>query len=719
MSKVTVLGYAPVMDEVIDTLQRADVLEIEAHPYQELATVDVAPDDARLRDLDEQAADAHFVRDFLRRYHKSEQPFSAFVTEKFHLDRDEYLGLHFDTRFKRLYRETVDISNRMAAAERERARLVALAHDLEPWADFRLEIGRWKGTDRTTLFTGTVPASEGVKIRAALRDELDAVTVTELGPVGDRQAWVVIAHKSCAEEVRSFLARTDFTEVSFPGLIDYPAEERAAAFEHVARIDAEVAELAEKGAALSEENYLHAVALVQAIESERDRLLVRRDFASTERTFVICGWVRESRSAELEAALARFAVAVDLTLAAPGEDDRPPVELDNPRWLRPLEVLTDLYGRPAYGDLDPTPLLAPFFLLFFAICISDVGYGAMLIGGAWAVKSKLDVTAGVKRFCTLLQYGGAVAMFVGVLFGSYFALPVDVLPPFLQSLQVLDPLGELTTFLLITMVLGVIQVFFGVFIAAYDAFRRGDPSEAVFGQLSTIFLFACIAAMVVTGQGVWLSVGLVGTMLMQGRAIQAAVGSSERPTWDRALGVLWLLVALAAAFMMGLASVWTWLGILAGASIVLAIVSKSARAAVLGLLGGAYAVYGMSAFVGDILSYTRLAALGLSGALVGYVFNLLAGLVMAPAMELMGAGGVNILWGVLIAAFSATVFVVGHTFNVVINLLGAFVHPARLQFVEFFSKFYEAGGRVFRPFGRRTEHLVLEAGGAGSEGGAG
>jgi len=343
----------------------------------------------------------------------------------------------------------------------------------------------------------------------------------------------------------------------------------------------------------------------------------------------------------------------------------------------------------------------------------------MLIVGAMLIRNRLDVAPGVKRFLNLIALGGIGAIVFGVAFASYFALPLDLLPPVLANLQVLDPLNELTTFLLFTLVLGIIQVFFGVLIAAYDAFRRGDPQEAVFGQLSTIFMFAMIAAYAVTGQAILLSVGLVGTMLMQGRSIQSALGDAERPVWDRAIGWVWLVSVVGSTILMGFGQVGLGLAIIGGASVVGAIVSKTARGAVLGMLGGAYAVYGMSAFVGDTLSYTRLAALSLSGALVGLVFNVLAGLVWGPASALFQSGGISILYGALVALSAAAIFVVGHVFNVVINLLGAFVHPARLQFVEFFSKFYEAGGQPFAPFSVRSENLVLEAGVAGSEGGAG
>lgn len=718
MLKVTVFGYRPVMGDVVESLQRAGVLQVDAHST-ELPVFEVAPDDERLRALDEQLADIRFITQYLGRFRRNEQPFSMFVSEKFHVDAERYLALEFDDAFRSLYEQLVEMSDRVAHAEREIVRLRALVRDLTPWKAFRLQIAQWKGTEHTVLFTGTVPASESRAIRSNLRERVSEVTVEELAAIGDRQAWVVVAHRSVEAEVRSALASTDFTEVSFPGLADYAAEEIAGAEALIAEHESAIVSAEESSAELAAERYAQAVALEQMVESDRDRLLAQRDFGKTSHIFVIQGWIRADRKAELDVALAEFEDAVDLTLSEPGEDDEPPVELDNPKWLRPYEVLTDLYGRPGYRGIDPTVLMAPFFTLFFGICIGDVGYGAMLAIACYLIKTRIDVAPGVKRFMDLMIYGGFAGIACGVGFGSYFAVPIDKIPPFLARLQLLDPLAELPKFLLFTMILGVVQVFAGVVVAAYDAFRNGDPKGAVFGQLSTLFLFACIAVFVLTGQGVWMSLGLVGTMMMQGGALEAALGDRSRPVWDRMIGWLWLASMAAAIVLMGFVSVGNGLLVLFGASVVGGIFSKTARSAVIATLAGAYAVYGMSGFAGDILSYTRLAALGLSGSLVGFVFNLLAGLVWAPAMSLFDKGGAGIVFGAIVAVLAALVFVVGHVFNVVINLLGAFVHPARLQFVEFFGKFYEAGGRVFTPLRFRSESLVLEAGAAGSDGGAG
>jgi V/A-type H+-transporting ATPase subunit I len=269
-----------------------------------------------------------------------------------------------------------------------------------------------------------------------------------------------------------------------------------------------------------------------------------------------------------------------------------------------------------------------------------------------------------------------------------------------------------------------VQVFFGVGVAAYDAFRRGDPGAAIFEQVSTIFLFAMIgvcawayaAGSPVLGQAA-LVIGLLGTMLMQGRTLEAALGEAERPVWDRAFGWAWLTVMLGWVVSLAFGGPGFLLWVLLGVTVVGLFVAKTVRKAVVSFLGGAYAVYGMSAFVGDILSYTRLAALGLSGALVGMVFNLLAKLVWDPVGSLFSSGGIGYLWGAVALVGAIGVFVVGHVFNVVINLLGAFVHPARLQYVEFFSKFYEGGGRPLAPFKFVTRSVVLGAGESGVKGG--
>lgn len=725
MSRVEVLGHGSVLHEVVTALQRAGAVQVEAAP-EGLETAALAPDGDTLRHLDELAADARFVRDILGRFHKPSQPFAAFVSEKFHLGLDEFASLDAEGVLLPLYRLCSELADRQAAAQREKTRLTAVVKGLAPWLGVHLQISRWKGTEHVVLIAGTVPATDAARVRQALRDATPLASVAEFGSDHARNAWIVLAHASEADLVRSTLAASRFCETSFAGLENYPAEESARAVARIRELDVTLADVERELRAIADDRYDDAVALVEALDSHEAAAHVLDRFGRTERAFVVTGWVRSSRGEELRSALAPWADDLDVTLREPRDDENPPVELDNPRILQPFEALTDLYGRPGYREIDPTPLLAPFFLLFFAICIGDVGYGAMLIVACWLVKTRLDVAPGVKRFMDLMMLGGAGAMVIGVLFASYFALPVEMLPGFLRSLQVLDPLAQLQTFLIVTIGLGVTQVFFGVGVAAYDAFRRGDAATAVFEQLSTIFLFAMIGVCswaYASGNGTLgratLVIGLLGTMLMQGRTLEAALGQEGAPGWDRVLGWTWLAAVIVWTLSLAFGGPGVVLWVVLGLTIVGLFVSKTVRKAVVSFLGGAYAVYGMSGFLGDILSYTRLAALGLSGALVGMVFNVLAGMVWEPVGSLWGSGGLGWLLAAIALVSAVAIFVVGHTFNVVINLLGAFVHPARLQFVEFFSKFYEGGGRPLKPFSFATRSVVLGAGESGVKEGVG
>jgi V/A-type H+-transporting ATPase subunit I len=706
MLRATVVAHKAAVEDIIDRLQAAGALEVSTMPY-ELAPALTPEDEERLQRLDEQIADAKFVVEVLGKHRKDERPFSAFVSEKIHLDAERFEALEPNAEFQALYRECLTITDKIASGERERERLKHLVAEIEPWHDLHVQVERLRDTAQVRLMTGTVPASQGAAIRQRLREVSPLISVEELGPVGSRAAWVVLAHRTVVDETRAALAATAYRDVTFPeGVTGYPAEEIAIALERIEAIERERDLLEERLRELAQDRYRDIVALQEALVSERDAVASRGLMGATERTVVVTGWVLAKRRAELESSLSAVSDLVDWELRDPLSEEEPPVALENPRLIKPFELLTDLYGRPKYRDIDPTPLLAPFFLLFFAICIGDVGYGLMLIAGFWYIKNRIDVAPGVKRFCDLMMLGGAGAIVTGVAFGSYFALDYDVVRAVVPVPRLLDPLGELTTFLLLTVVIGIVQVFFGVLVAAYDAARRGDHASAVSQQLSTILLAALIGvAAAVPGAAGW--------------ALEAALARDEAvPGWDRALGVAWVALFLAwlgALAFDGPAAVG-WM--LAGGTALGLSLSRSVRRAVVGLLGGAYAVYSMTSFLGDILSYTRLAALGLSGSLVGMVFNILAKLVWSGAAGLFSKGPAGIVFGAVVAVLAGFVFVGGHTFNVVINLLGAFVHPARLQFVEFFSKFYGNGGKPFLPLSYKTQAVVLHPAGAQQEGGA-
>lgn len=715
MLKVTAFSHGSVTDDLVEVLRRSGVLDIAPDEHELPAPADPGTD-ARLRELDELIADAQFTASFLGRFHEVDAPFSAFISEKFHVPEADYYALAADEAFVALYRECETIADRLATIGRQREHLRMLIEDLRPWESLRLQISRWQGTEHVVLFTGTVPATDGPAIRQQLRETVAEVSIEELGPVGSRQAWVVMAHRAHVDEVRSLLNLTSFAEVSFPELSNYPAEEIGLAAARLESLAADEERLTARARALEAEHYTHAVTLAERLIAEREALTVRERFGATERVVVVTGWVAAKRRAALEAALEPLAASVDLTFAEPGPEDEPPVELDNPRILRPFELLTDLYGLPRYREMDPTPLLAGFFWVFFGMALGDVGYGIVLGAVAWLIKTKLDVAPGVKRFMDLLMYGSVAAMVFGVLTGSYFAITVENLPAFLQSAIVIDPMQDILVALGISIALGVVHVVFGISLGASVDIRSGDWDSAIAGGLSTLWLLAALGVVGMAALGVLpgevmmpaLLLGVVVTFVLKGRAYAAPGRAEGAPVWQKALGWAWLALLLAWATALAVGGPAAPVGIaLAGLSVA-GLALPAVRAAILAVLLGVYETYGMMSLVSDFLSYTRLTALGLASVLVGQVMNMLAGMV-AP----MNVGPVPLGW-----ALAAAILVVGHGVNVAINLLGAFVHPTRLQFVEFFSKFYQGGGRKHAPFVPYTKSVVLHPATRGQEGGA-
>ncbi len=397
---------------------------------------------------------------------------------------------------------------------------------------------------------------------------------------------------------------------------------------------------------------------------------------------------------------------------------------------RPFEALTRLYGYPSHDELDPTVVMGPFFFIFFGMALGDAGYGLVLALACWWGIRHFDLQGNVKNFLHLMMYGGLASVLVGIVTGGYFGIDVNDLPRFLRSLMLIDPLSQAMEFMIVAIILGIIQVLLGIVLEAYDAARHGDWDVALFDQATTVVvlvtaIFSFVGWITDTVAGtlppltqaiygpslVGLGASAAALVLLQGRVhegfrpgLVALAGSNAEDVKARGLAKVRLDGALGFGLLVAL---YSWIatfffaGILhgvAGWALLLfgvagIVFSPLARSSLGGTFSGLFNLYGMSGFIGDFLSYARLMAIGLATVLIGMVINLLAKMIL-PAPY------VGILFGVLL-------LVVGHTFNLVINLLGAFVHPTRLQFVEFFGKFYDDGGEPFSPLAIRTKHLIF------------
>jgi V/A-type H+-transporting ATPase subunit I len=485
------------------------------------------------------------------------------------------------------------------------------------------------------------------------------VVVAPFSPHEGRDTLLLLFPRSREREIDPLFEGVDAESVDLSFLTGRPDTMVREIDEAVAGMDRLLAEAEEERRGLTPER--PAVELLHDIEHAAvTRRAVVAGGDRTETVVCLDGWVAARDEPALERALAQRFPTVVLQILPAGEEI-PPVRLRNSAIVRPFEVVTELFGRPQPTEFDPTPLLAPFFIIFFGLCITDAAYGILLALFSWLLL-RWGSTRGVDgRFFRLMLYGGVSTAILGAITGGWLGDIQNRLPAFLapvghllNSLVVFSPLDQPMTFMILSLVLGFLQIQTGLAIKVIGLLRAGSTTEALLSAFPWFLLIPALCG------------------------------------WATAS-----FLPAAAPFVPGFKLVAAG----AAASILLyggpGIRNPFAR-----IGAGLYALYGASAYLGDLLSYLRLVALGLSTGVIGMVVNLLAGM-------LAGLGVIGWVPALIL-------LVAGHSFNLAINLLGAYIHTSRLQYVEFFPKFFHGGGTPFSPLaynGRFTTQRIATEGG--------
>ena len=356
-------------------------------------------------------------------------------------------------------------------------------------------------------------------------------------------------------------------------------------------------------------------------------------------------WAKEEDKEALEKQIAKLSKDIQITTLKLEENENPPVVLENRKSIRPFEYVTEIFGLPKANEIDPTPYLAFFFILFFGICITDAGYGllmALALGILMLVKKEVAKNKLIK----LLFYGGIATFLVGMLFGSYFGeAPGKLHLPFLTPLKIIDPIEDTLLFMVIAFSLGYLQIFTSQIVKIISAVRSKSKEMLLSG--------------IAWGSTYILAVPLILSLKFANLRMFGLIGVG--------LGVLGILY----------------------------VESMGQKIFLKPLVGFIKLLQGVIGTVSDVLSYSRLMALGLATAVIALIVNQIAFLFgsMIPYV------GFLVVIPVLIG---------GHLFNLSINALGAFIHSGRLQFVEFFPKFLEGGGRRFKPLKTDLKYTIIQ-----------
>lgn len=544
--------------------------------------------------------------------------------------------------------ERVEASaNQLDKLQSEKEGLLGLQAKLLPWRALQVPLEQLGGLQSMALFIGFIPQQHS----AALAEKLASFsfmfqkvfeTATQLGGI-----WAVDVNQ--AADAQKILRSCEFEAVSFEGLCGTVEHNLVQIAQRLDQLDKQAVALKTQLASLAQQR-LDLQILYDYYANLYDRLTAETASPATENVVFFEGWVKSSDFARLEQIVSRFEGCA-VTAVAPAPDEQPPVEIDNPKIVRPFETVTRLYGMPLPSSVDPTAFLAPFFAIFFGLCIADAGYGLILTALlGWAIRK----AQGDKKILWLLFVCSLTTTLAGAATGSWFGDAITAmlgadswLEQWRTKLMLFDPMKQPMTFFLLSLGMGYVQIQFGLLVAFIDCLRKKRFGEAVWEKLVWMFHLNSLLAVGLSAGGV------VDPALLKPAGIVAIVTS--------------LAILLFSARDIG------WAGRL-------------------GL--GFYQLFSTVFYMGDVLSYARLMALGMVGSGFGMAINVLVKLVG----QIPYAG-----W-----LLAALLFVGGHLFNIALSVLGAFVHTMRLQFVEFFPKFFVGGGREFKPLKKEYKYICVQ-----------
>ena len=523
----------------------------------------------------------------------------------------------------------------LAALEAERGKIEVLRQSLAPWLslDVPLDIS---STQQTAFQFGVLPMSVPLPQAQAAAGEL-----AQLLPAGtDRTGQYALLVCSAGEldAALTALKELGWSRVTFRDMAGTALDNDRRLAQRLEEIGAEKVRREEQLAAMGS----CRSALCRA--ADRTGTDIRReeskaDLLDTQSTFYLEGWAPADRWPGLEQQLERWPCAVQAEDPDPAEYPQVPVKLKNNWFTRPLNMVTEMYSLPAYGSLDPNPLMAPFFILFYGIMMADMGYGLLMMLASVIVLKKKRPSGTMAHFFGLLGLCGVSTFIMGALTGGFFG---DFLTQLFKLIDpsstfelpaLFTPLNDTMMILVGAMALGFVQIVTGMAISLIKKVRRGQFMDALWEEVTWWVVFAGLALYLLRGFLPVLAVG--GVMVL--------VGSG-----------------------------WNAKGF----------------GKVTAVIGSLY--NHITGYFGDILSYSRLMALMLAGSVIAQVFNTL------------GAIPGNVVIFIVISA-------AGNALNFALNLLGCYVHDLRLQCLEYFNKFYEDGGKPFRPLDLSGKYYDIDA----------
>ena len=651
MSKFDLVVFAEQRAKVLKKLQKfkeVSFVDIELHDENGELSKDAVEgvtkyvNNEELTHIDERLYQLSNAISLIKKYDERKTRLRDVIhgNENYTFDELAKKALTYD--WKKVSSELNKIGTQYSQIKSEISKKYMRYDEIDLWERLDVNPKELKNLKKVNTFLGTVP----IKLKGSFIDgisELDKTYYEELKIVKDEVYYLVISSidESEKEKLTEVFRNSSFT-VENLDIDAVPQDYKNGLQKEISELKKEKRRLKAQIKTYSED-LTDLQAVYEYMQNKKLRIVESEKLAQTENTILIKGWIPTKKVSEFEKVIKDEAGNnYYLTFTDADRDDATvPIKLKNGKVASTFENLTGMYAYPRYNEIDPTPLFTPFYILFFGMMGADVGYGLVLLLATMFVLKVVNLSSQMRKSIKFFFYLSFSVIFWGLLYGSYFGATIP------GMWRLVDPASQYNDLLIGSIVFGVVHIFVGLAIKAYMLIRDGKSLEAVYDVLF------------------WY-MALIGGMLF----------------------LIFKLMNLSAV----VANVSMWVMIAGMAGIVLT-GGREAKGVGAKLGGGLYSLYGISSYVGDFVSYSRLMALGLSGGFIASAINMIAGMISGSWVGMI---------------FIPVILIAGHLFNMFLSFLGAYVHTSRLMYVEYFGKFYEGGGKPFKDFRTENKYINLD-----------
>ena len=656
LSKLFIASHRAETEAFLKKLQGTSAVEVK--PYTEKIESSTLPiDTSRENNIKVKKA-----LNILDGYKDTELKKIAAKAGKLVIKRSEYEKIIQDTGLEEIASEIIDLDNEAGSLDHRISETEPKIHQLRVWDCFKGNIADLSSNSVYTVKLGIIKSGRtdfSLILDGLSKNHISCQSLSEEGDI----IYVILAyHNDFKEEAEGYIEGLAFDEAELAGYSGTIDENIGSLNKNIDYYKSRKQKILDQIGRLTEEYERSLTVYLDYLDNNLEVEEAILSGFSTDSVSFYTAWIREADRKKILSITDGFKF-VRVEEIEPDEGESIPIALENRAIFKPFEIIINLYGVPRYFEIDPTPFVSIFFAIFFGLCLTDAGYGVIL--GILTLVFAFRMRA-LRQFLMLIFIGAIFTILAGVLFNGWFGdLPAYIgLGDLSLKLAILgDPVSSdvgSMNFFRLALALGVIHVIFGLFIKFFDSIRRRDWGGAFLDGLPWIMIL----------------VSLIIILLSTGMAVSMQLVSAP-------------------LFPSSISRILMW-PILAGAIVIILFGARQEKSwgfrIFMGFLNLTI-VNGITSFLGDFLSYIRLMALGLVTAGIGVAINKIA-------FQFLSIPIAGIVMLVVILIF-------GHVFNIGINILGGFVHTLRLQYVEFFPKFYTGGGRPFKALSDEHKYIII------------